>query len=173
MQELYVESLHELLRNKRRIERELHIKLRHIGKNVFVEGKAEDEYLALEVLKAVQLGFSVDTSLHLKEEGILLYEVNIKDVTKRKDFERVRGRIIGTHGRTLQTLKTLTGCSFSLSYNMVGIIGDSDTIYDAIDAVRSLIQGSTQGNVYSRLEKQRREKRLRSRDIGLEFEKKE
>ena len=160
MQEIYVENLAEVLRNKRRIERTVKVKISYKGKNVFVEGKAEDEFLALEILSAISLGFSADSALLLSEEDMILQTVHIKEITKRHDLERVRGRVIGTQGRTLRTLSNLTNCRLSIKDNVVGIIGDAQEVKDAVDALTSLIQGSKQGNVYSRLEKQRKKKRL-------------
>ncbi|MEN9625759.1 MAG: hypothetical protein RL557_87 [archaeon] len=173
MQEIYVDNLAEVLKNKRRIERELRIRLSNRGKNVFIDGNSEDEFLTLEVMKAMNVGFSADTSLLLKEEDVILQIINIKDITKRKDFERIRGRIIGTQGRTLRTLSNLTNCRFAMKDNLVGIIGDSEEIKDAMDGVTLLIQGSKQGNVYGKLERQRKAKRLKGRNLGREFKKEE
>ena len=169
MEEIYVENIAEVLRNKRRIEREMQIQIKNKGKIIFVNGKAENEFIAIKILEAVNLGFSLHEALKLKEDNILLHIINIKDITKRHDLERVRGRIIGTRGKTLQTLKNLTDCSFSLSFNQVGIIGDVEEIKDAIDALTLIIQGSKQGNVYGRLEKQRKKKRLKNRNLGIKL----
>lgn len=165
MQEIYVDNLKEVIINKKKFEKELSVKLSNKGKNVFIEGGSEDEYLALEILKAINLGFSMNSSLQLKQEGVMLQTLNIKDITKRNDLERIRARIIGTKGRTLKTLSNLTNCSISLHYNKIGIIGDSEEIKDAVDSIKSLIQGSKQGNVYSRLERRRKEKKLRFRNM--------
>ena len=173
MQEIYVDNLIEVLKNKRRIERELKIKLSNKGKNIFIDGSPDDEFPALEVMKAINVGFSADTSLLLKEEEIILQILNIKDITKRRDFERIRGRIIGTQGRTLRTLSNLTNCRLAMKDNLVGIIGDSEEIEDAVDAITLLIQGSKQGNVYGKLERQRKAKRLSRKNLGKEFKKEE
>jgi ribosomal RNA assembly protein len=165
MQEIYVENIKEVIRGKRRLERELGVKVSNKGKNVFVDGDADDEYLALQVLEAVNIGFSVDVALKLKEEeGIILQRVHIKDITKRGDLDRVRGRIIGSKGRTLATLKKLTNCDISLHDNEIGLIGDAERMDDSIQAVTSLVQGSKQGNVYARLERESKKKRLTSKD---------
>jgi len=160
MQEIYIENVAEVLKNKVRIERELNIKLTNKGKNIFVDGRAENEFLTLEVLEAIKTGFSADRALELKQEGMMFQRLDIKDLTKRNDLERVRGRIIGKNGGTLKTLHNLTECNISLHDNEIGIIGDAEEIEDAIQAVTSLVQGSKQSNVYTRLEKRRKEKRL-------------
>lgn len=170
MQEIYVENLVEVLKNKARLQKQLNVKISNKGKNIFTDGKPENEFLALEVLKAISLGFSTEKALQLKDEDVILQSINIKDITNRKDLERIRARIIGAHGKTLKTLKILTECDFSLCDNQIGIIGDAEEIEDAVQALTSLIQGSKQGNVYSRLEIQRKKKRLRNKNMKLRFE---
>ena len=48
--------------------------------------------------------------------------------------------------------------------NLVGIIGDAELIKNTQDAIISLIKGSKQSNVYTRLEKQKVKPVL---DLGL------
>jgi|TARA_B100001971_G_C18111422_1_gene494414 KH domain-containing protein len=167
-QETYVENLKEVINNKKRIETGLNIKLTNKGKNVFATGKAENEFTALEVLQAINLGFSALHALQLKDENIILQTLNIKELTKRNDLERVRARIIGTHGRTLQTLSKLTNCNLSLHDNQIGIIGQAEEMDDAIQSVTSLVQGSKQGNVYGRLERHRKKKNTEPDPLDME-----
>ncbi|MEK6859213.1 MAG: KH domain-containing protein [Nanoarchaeota archaeon] len=164
-QEIYIENIMEVLKNKNRIQKELNVKITNKGKLVFIDGQGEKEYLALKVLEAVNLGFSVDKSLLLKDEEIILQTLNIKNITKRNDLERVRARIIGTHGKTIANLSKLTDCHLSLNNNQVGIIGNINNIEEAMIALRILIQGSKQGNVYARLEKKKRQKRLSQPEV--------
>lgn len=172
-QEIYIENIKEVLRNKSRIEKELNVRIENKGKLIFIEGKGEDEYLALKVLEAVTLRFSVERALLLKDEETILQVVNIKNITKRNDLERVRARIIGIHGKTIANLCKLTDCQISLNNNQVGIIGHVNNINEATIALRILIQGSKQGNVYARLEKKKKEKRLAPKEIIKdEFKKK-
>lgn len=168
MQEIYIQNILEVLRNKKLLEKELNVEISNKGKFFFVEGKAENEYLALEILDAVSIGFSVDKALLLKGENMMFQNLNIKDLTKRHDLDIVRGRIIGIDGRTLKTLKILTKCELVLKNNEIGIIGDADEVQDAVQAVNSLVRGSKQGNIYSRLERKRKEKRLKNRNLDFE-----
>jgi len=161
MQETYVENIRKVLQNKQRFEKELEIKITNKGKNVFVDGSPEKEYIAIEVLKAINLDFSIENALLLKQENNILQTLNIKDITKRHDLERVRARIIGTRGKTLKTLNNLTNCTVSLHDNQVGIIGDAEEIEDAVQAFTSLIHGSKQGNVYARTERIKKQKKIK------------
>mgnify|MGYP001273834400 CR=1 FL=1 len=173
MQEIYVENLKEVLRSKFRLQKELGIKLTNKGKNVFVNGPADKEFVAIEVLEAINLGFSADRALELTRNGFMLQTVHIKDITKRHDLERVRARIIGTQGRTLKTLQNLTNCDLAMNDNEIGLIGPIQEMEDAVQAVTSLVQGSKQGNVYGRLERQRKKKGLDDSELELDIEEKE
>jgi len=173
MQEIYVENLKEVLRSKFRLQKELGIKLTNKGKNVFVNGPADKEFVAIEVLEAINLGFSADRALELTQNGFMLQTVHIKDITKRHDLERVRARIIGTQGRTLKTLQNLTNCDLAMNDNEIGLIGPIQEMEDAVQAVTSLVQGSKQGNVYGRLERQRKKKGLDDSELELDIEEKE
>ena len=159
MQEIYLENAKKVLNNKPKIERELKVKITNKGKNIFVDGAAENEFITIEVLEAINFGFHVDTALQLKNEEIIFQTINIKDITKRNDLARIKARIIGTLGKTLKTLETLTECEICLHDSRIAIIGDCEEIEDAIQALTSIIQGSKQSNVYARLEKHRRDKR--------------
>src|SRR4030042_3260623 len=117
MQEIYTGFIRKVFQNKDKLEQELEVKLTNQGKNLFIDGEAEKEFIALQVMGAINLGFSTEKALLLKKEGIILQTIHIKDITKRKDLERVRARIIGKQGRTLKTLNNLTYCEFSIQDN--------------------------------------------------------
>jgi len=165
MQEIYTEFIQKVLQNKNRLEQELEVKLTNQGKNLFIDGEPDKEFIAIQIIKAINSGFSIEKALLLKKEDIILQIINIKDITKRKDLERVRARIIGKQGKTLKTLDNLTGCEFAIQDNCVGIIGDTEDIKEAIQSITSLIQGSKQSNVYAHAEKEMKKKRLQPIDI--------
>src|SRR3989344_810892 len=79
---------------------------------------------------------------------------------------RIKGRIIGTKGKTLKILTDLSDNFFELDdkNNRVGIIGNPENIQTSHTAIISLIKGSKTGNVYTYLEKHRPEKVI---DLGL------
>ncbi len=163
MQQTHTEYIRKILQNKNKIETELKVKIKNKGKVVFINGKPEDEYNTLKTIEAINLGFSVERALLLKNENIIFQTLNVKDITKSKNLEEIRARIIGKHGRTLKTLNKLTNCAVSLHDNKVGIIGNAEEIEYAIQALTSLIQGSKQGNVYGRLEREKKKQRLKGR----------
>jgi KH domain-containing protein len=147
------EDISKIIKNKRKLERLLNVKITIKGDEITIEGNAEDEYIAEKVINAVNFGFPIAIALLIREEDFLFEILDIKDYTHRKDLERIRARIIGKSGKTLKTLNNLTECNFEIKDNNVGIIGNPEYIKNAQDAVIFIIQGSKQANVYNYLEK--------------------
>jgi len=155
MKKIICDKLVRITKNKRKLQEKLNVKITNRGKEVYLNGKPEDEYIAEKVIDALNFGFPFSIALLIKEEDASFEILNIKDYTKRHDLERIRARIIGKKGKTLQTLNQLTNCYFELKDNNVAIIGDPEYIENAQNAVVSIIKGSKQTNVYSFLEKHR------------------
>ncbi len=153
MKKILCEKLLRIIKARKKLEEKLHVKITNRGKEVFIKGKPENEYLAEKVIDALNFGFPFSIALLIKEKDFIFEIMNIKDYTKRKDLERVRGRIIGTKGKTFQTLCQLTKCYFELKDNYVGIIGPVEYLENAQEAIISIIKGAKQSNVYSLLEK--------------------
>ena len=153
MKEFICDKIPRILKNKKILEKKLNIRIENSGKNITIQGKPENEYIAEKVIEALELGFPLSVALGIKEQDYELEALNIKEYTKRKDLRSVRARIIGKKGRTLKTLGNLTSCFFELKDNVVGVIGDPEQISNARKAIISLIRGAKQANVYSYLEK--------------------
>ena len=163
------EKLPRILNNKRLLEERLNVQISNRGKEVSIEGTPEDEYIAEKVIDAINFGFPISDALQILDEEFLFEILNIKNYTKRKDLTRIKARIIGTKGKTFQTLCSLTKCCFELKDSEVGIIGSAECIKNAEDAVKYIIQGSKQANVYSKLEKNQPKPIV---DLGLKMPKK-
>ena len=153
MKTLISEKIARIIKNKKRLEKELNIKISNNGKEVSLSGEPVDEYVAEKVLEALNLGFPLEIALLIKEEDYTFEVLNIRDFTKKKDFSRIRARIIGKEGKTLRTLNNLTNCNFEVLDKEIGIVGDAENIEAARQSVISLIQGAKQANVYAYLEK--------------------
>lgn len=164
MKTILSEKLPRILKNKKHLEEKLNVKITNRGKEVSIKGKPTDEYLAEKVIDALNFGFRFSTAILIKEEEFIFEILNIKEHTKRKDLERIRARIIGTKGKTLQTMHQLTKCYFEIKDNYVGIIGDPEHLENAQQAIISIIKGAKQSNVYSFLEKHQIKPVL---DLGL------
>lgn len=148
-----VDNLEKITENKIKLERALKIKLTIQEKEVTIEGKPEDEYIGEKVISALDFDFPLSVALLIRKEDFLFEILNIKNYTRRKDLETIRARIIGTGGKTLKTLNSLTKCYFEMKDNEIGIIGSPENIEHGRNSVISIIQGAKQANVYSYLEK--------------------
>ena len=101
---------------------------------------------------------------------VFIFDIlNIKDYTNQKNFERVRGRVIGKDGKALKTISNLSNCHIEISGNKIGIIGNCENIRTVEEACKLLIRGSKQANVYAYLEGHRPEPII---DLGLKEVKK-
>jgi len=161
---IFSEKLPRILKNKKRLEEKLKVKITSKGKDVFVEGTSEDEYFAEKIIMALNFGFPFSIAMSIKEEESVFEILQIKDYTKRKDLTRIRARIIGKKGKALKTLAGLTKCNFEIKENLVGIVGPAEHIKNAQEAVVSIIKGSKHSNVYNFLEKRQPKPEL---DLGL------
>jgi len=164
MKKITIDKVPRLIKLRKKLEKELQVKITNKGKEFSIEGEAEKEYLAEKILYAIDMGFSLPTALLIRNEDYAFEKLRIKDFTKRKDISRIKGRIIGTQGKTLHTLSQISDCSFEIKGNEIGIIGDAINIKNAQDAIISIIKGSKTGNVYARLEKNRP---MQIMDLGL------
>lgn len=169
MKQIFSEEIELISKNKKKLERILNIEINLNGKEVSIDGKPEDEFIAEKIIDAIGFGFPVPVALLIREEDFLFEIINIKEYTKRKDFEVIRGRIIGSGGKTLKTLTELTECYFQIKDNRVGIIGEAEKIKNAQEAIIWIVQGSKQANVYGFLEKHHVQPII---DLGLKEKKK-
>ena len=117
------------------------------------EEDAVEEYNISRVMKAINLGFGIETALLLKDAGYMLELINLKDYARASRLREVKARIIGTKGKVLKTLSTLSNCVIKLSDNTVAIIGRAEGIKYIEKALKSLIRGSRHSKVYYSLEK--------------------
>jgi len=152
MKTIYCEKIPRITKTKWELEKTLNVKIFIKNDEVMIDGLPEEEYFAEKIIEAIGLGFPFKTAMLIKEEGIVFEKINIKDYTKRADMETIRGRIIGTGGKTLKTLVELTKCHFEIYKNTVGIIGEAEFVKNAQEAIILLIKGTKHGNVYAYLE---------------------
>lgn len=154
MTQIFVKKPREIIKNKKTIEKTLNARLSLKNRILDVEANPEDEFLAMQVIEAINLGFKVNDALLIKDEDFSFQKINIKDFTNKKDIREIRARIIGTKGKVLETLESLTDCLIVLHDNSVGIIGPKESAENASHAVKKIIHGSKHGNVYRYLEEQ-------------------
>lgn len=144
----------ELRRARKELEKKLKVEIKIQGRRITVNSKKTlDEYEASQVLEAINFGFSAKKALLIKEQGMLLRIINIKDFTRKKNLKEVRARIIGKQGKTKKTIENISDCPLILRDNEMGIIGYPESIEELIGGITRLIRGTKQSNTYRYLEK--------------------
>ena len=114
-------------------------------------------YAAKEILTAIGRGFNPEVALLLARPENMFEQLQLNQVAKTpKHLQRIRGRVIGTDGKTRRYIENLTDCSISIFGKTVGIIGSIETVPLARKAIEMLVKGSQHHAVYTWLEKQRR-----------------
>jgi len=153
MESIYVGKITELKREKPFLEKKLNVKISIKGKLVTFSGDPLDEYEASNVLDAISIGFPAQTAVTLIDEDFLYEKINIKEYSGNRRLDVVRGRLIGTHGKTKKTIEQISGCNIVIKDHTVGIIGPAEKMDFAITAIANIIKGSKQTNVYKYLER--------------------
>ncbi len=121
-----------------------------------IEGKDPyKEYLCLEMIIAVSMGFNIETALFLKNEENILKTIHLKNLVKKSRIGPIKGRIIGTEGKSKRVIEDLTETAIVVNDNVVGIIGASQNVEFASAAIDMLIHGAPHSIVYKYLEKSR------------------
>lgn len=134
------------------------------------DDKAFEPVLVLktrDAIRAIGRGFSPEHAFRLYQDDTYLDVIDLTDYVGKqtKDLERVRARIIGTHGKTRRFIEESCGVEMSILGKTASIIGESDEVAKAREAVEMLLQGAAHGTVYKFLERKRKE--LRLHDMGL------
>ena len=165
---IVIEKINKIKKAVPSIEKKIKVKISVSRGFAFISGSEYNEHIVEKVIRATDFGFDIEDALILLSEDFELEFINIKEHTHRKNLTDIRARLIGTGGKAKRTIEDLTAGAVVLNGNMVGLIVDSEHLSQAVQGIKSLIQGSKHGNVFSYLEKQNAGLRhLDREDLGL------
>ena len=116
-------------------------------------------YTAKEIVTAVGRGFNPEVAMLLLKVDYAFEHVSLQEfMGKSKDaIQRVKGRVIGSEGKTRKHIEEITETSISVFGKTISIIGEIQHAIVARRAVEMLIEGSTHSSVYKWLERKHRE----------------
>jgi ribosomal RNA assembly protein len=122
---------------------------------------------AREVVHAIALGFSPEKALKLFDNEDLMFEtIDLSNIAREeKDLERIKGRIIGSDGKTRDLFENLTNTNISVYGKTVSLIGYPEQNAVARKGIDMLLKGAAHGPVYKFLEKNRSE--LKQSEMGI------
>jgi ribosomal RNA assembly protein len=151
---------------KKYIEEKLEVKL-----EIDTEGsvtlvlleKAKDPSLLLkakDVVTAIGRGFPPETAFRLiRNEDDIFDMIDLRVIFGRSesDIKRIKGRIIGSEGKTRKLIEELTEADVVVYGHTVGIIGSFEESDAARNAVQMIVDGCEHHTVYNYLQKKRTE----------------
>ena len=117
-------------------------------------------FRAREVVTAIGRGFSPERAFRLFDnEDVVLEVIDLREIVGKSlsDIKRLEGRVIGKAGKTRKIIEELTEAYVSVYGYTISIIGTTEQIEAAREAISMLIRGSQHSTVYRFLHKKRRE----------------
>lgn len=118
------------------------------------------------IVKAIGRGFNPRKAEKLAEEDYDLLIIDLSEYCRTKNsITRVKGRIIGRRGRARALLEELTETMISVYGDTVSIIGRTDRLNTAREAILMLVKGAFHKTVWNFLYEQRR--KMKREAIGL------
>ena len=123
-------------------------------------GKFENiqPFKAVEIVTAIGRGFSPYNAMKLLKGENTLHVIDLREFVGKSptQIERIKGRIIGEGGKARTNMERLSGTNITVYGRTVAIIGETNQLKLAVDAISSISGGSMHGSVYSKLESARR-----------------
>lgn len=114
-------------------------------------------YHTKEVVRAIGRGFNPDLAQLLLKLDYVLEVISIPDyVSSRQQVFRLKGRVIGTEGKSRRIIEELADVHISVYGKTISILGESESVAMARHAVDMLLRGATHSRMYHWLEKKKK-----------------
>jgi len=129
---------------------------------VKVEGSDENTVSllrAVEIVNAINRGFSPERAFEMiEDEDLLLEVIDLAGMADNpRQLDRLRGRIIGKDGRAREQIEDMTDVEISVFGKTVALIGYPEQLKTARAAVDMLIEGVPHENVFAFLDRKKKE----------------
>jgi len=149
-------SLHEL---EERGRVEIFIREQGGGEGIIeIEGESENEWIAEQALKAIDLGFEPKHAFKLFNENYFLEVIDVGQAMRGNEraVQRQKARIIGEEGKAKKKIEELSEALLALSDDeRVGIIGEFEEMKSAKEAILRLLEGANHAGVFAFLKKEK------------------
>jgi len=153
-------------KTKKYIEDKLQVKLdidKEGSVTVILSENCPDPSLLLrakDIVTAIGRGFPPETAFRLiRNEDDIFDIIDLRLIFGRSDsdMKRIKGRIIGTEGKTRKLIEELTEADVVVYGHTIGIIGSFTEADAARNALQMIIDGCEHHTMYNYLQKKRTE----------------
>jgi len=130
-----------------------------LGEDVVIEIDDSIKMMRIkEVVKAFGRGFDMEDALNLLDEDFFLQAIEVRDFAgkSRNRMLTLKGRAIGSEGKTKQRIEKMTETKIAVYGKTICIIGRWMDVQLAAKAIEMLLSGSLHNTVYRFLEQQKR-----------------
>ncbi len=142
---------------KKSLEKKLNCKIEINNEgDVIIKGSDGLSLLkAKQIIMAIARGFSPKRAMKLLDENITLEIINLQDILgkNKNSIVRQKGRIIGTQGKVREQIERMTNTMISVYGKTVAIIGPSNNVRIAKEAITMLAEGTKHNTVFSFIKK--------------------
>ncbi|MCL1970112.1 MAG: KH domain-containing protein [Candidatus Bathyarchaeota archaeon] len=117
-------------------------------------------FRAKDLVTAIGRGFAPEVAFRLirNEDDVFdLIDLRIIFGRSEADIKRIKGRLIGSEGKTRRLIEELTEANVTIYGHTVGIIGSYEEADAARNAVQMIIEGCEHKTVYKYLQRKRTE----------------
>lgn len=150
---------------KKEIESNTNSKIIIDSKEGDISIKGDDSlglFAAREIIKAIARGFNPEIAFLLLRQDYCFEMLTLSDHAKEKNrVMKLKGRIIGSEGKTRRIIEELTETHVSVYGKTIGIIGLPENVAVARRAIETLLKGSPHSSVYRWLEKRSKELKVK------------
>lgn len=149
-----IKSLRE---SKGGIESAMNVKI-DVNNEGIVRIQGEDGlniWITKKMVIAFSMGFALEKCLKLKKEEYSFELIDIRNYGKdtKKDIIRLKGRVIGSEGKSKKNLEIKTETHISVSGKKIGIIGKIEDVELCKNTIEMILNGAKHSTAFKALEK--------------------
>ncbi len=157
---------------KNKIESELGVELdiSDDGEITIYSSQSQKDPLATwkarDIVRAIGRGFSPEKALKLISDDYVLEIIDITDyATSDNAIRRLKGRVIGSGGKSRRYIEDLTNTHLSIYGKTVAVLGEFEPVQIAKEAVSMILRGSSHSKMYKYLERHRQDIKRREMEL--------
>ena len=141
---------------KKELEKLLGINIKVEDSSLIATSDKYTDYELSQVFDAIILGFKPRVATLLVNPLYVFKRVDVKALVRPSRLTHIMARLIGTGGKTIKKIEETSDCYVTIHNHYIGLIGKSENVNIATEAINLIIQGKSFSTVYRSIEQARR-----------------